>query len=219
MRLLCFNKLDLILRTPPTGRANARPMTGSVAVSKDGLQYRFVIPGTRDAMAEPAALSEVDASTAGLAVSLRGVTKVYDRGVMALGPLDLDVRKGEFVSLLGPSGFGKSTALRLIAGLNAPTSGSVGISKPAGQARPGHSIGFVFQEPTLMPWTSVRENVRLPLKLAQAPAIEASARIAEALVEVGLTEFADAFPGDLSDGMKMRVSLARALVTDPDILL
>src|SRR5260370_23644916 len=109
MRLLCFNKLDLILRTPPTGRANARPMTGSVAVSKDGLQYRFVIPGTRDAMAEPAALSEVDASTAGLAVSLRGVTKVYDRGVMALGPLDLDVRKGECVSLLGPSGCGKPT--------------------------------------------------------------------------------------------------------------
>jgi NitT/TauT family transport system ATP-binding protein len=169
-------------------------------------------------MAEPAALSDVDTSTAGLAVSLRGVTKVYDSGVMALGPLDLDVRKGEFVSLLGPSGCGKS-ALRLIAGLNAPTSGSVGISKPAGQARPGHSIGFVFQEPTLMPWTSVRENVRLPLKLAQAPATEASARIAEALMLVGLTEFADAYPRELSGGMKMRVSLARALVTDPDILL
>ncbi len=165
-------------------------------------------------MAEPTALSEVDTSTAGLAVSLRSVTKVYDSGVTALGPLDLDVRKGEFVSLLGPSGCGKSTALRLIAGLNAPTSGSVGISKPAGQARPGHSIGFVFQEPTLMPWTSVRENVRLPLKLAHAPATEASARIAEALMQVGLTEFADAFPRELSGGMKMRVSLARALVTD-----
>jgi NitT/TauT family transport system ATP-binding protein len=170
-------------------------------------------------MAEPAALSEADTRTAGLAVSLRGVTKVYDSGVTALGPLDLDVRKGEFVSLLGPSGCGKSTALRLIAGLIAPTSGSVGISKAAGQARPGHSIGFVFQEPTLMPWTSVRENVRLPLKLAQAPATEASARIAEALTQVGLTEFADAFPRELSGGMKMRVSLARALVTDPDILL
>ena len=170
-------------------------------------------------MAEPAALSEVDTSTAGLAVSLRGVTKVYDSGVMALGPLDLDVRKGEFVSLLGPSGCGKSTALRLIAGLIAPTSGSVGISKPAGQARPGHSIGFVFQEPTLMPWTSVRENVRLPLKLAHAPAAEANARVSDALAQVGLNEFADAFPRELSGGMKMRVSLARALVTDPDILL
>jgi NitT/TauT family transport system ATP-binding protein len=129
------------------------------------------------------------------------------------------VNKGEFVSLLGPSGCGKSTALRLIAGLSAPTSGSVGISKPAGRARPGHSIGFVFQEPTLMPWTSVRENVRLPLKLAHAPAAEANACIDAALTQVGLTEFADAYPRELSGGMKMRVSLARALVTDPDILL
>jgi NitT/TauT family transport system ATP-binding protein len=134
-----------------------------------------------------------------------------------LGGIDLDVRKGEFVSLLGPSGCGKSTALRLIAGLSAPTSGTVRVANRAGRA--GQSIGFVFQEPTLMPWTSVRENVRLPLKLAQAPAIEASARIAEALTQVGLTEFADAFPRELSGGMKMRVSLARALVTDPDILL
>jgi NitT/TauT family transport system ATP-binding protein len=170
-------------------------------------------------MSGPAALSEARSRTEGLAVSLRGVTKVYDSGVMALGPFDLDVSKGEFVSLLGPSGCGKSTALRLIAGLSAPTSGTVGISKPAGQARPGHSVGFVFQEPTLMPWTSVRENVRLPLKLAHAPAAEANARIDQALTQVGLTEFADAYPRELSGGMKMRVSLARALVTDPDILL
>ena len=116
-------------------------------------------------MAEFAALSEVDSRTAGLAVSLRGVTKVYDNGVAALGPLDLDVGRTEFVSLLGPSGCGKSTALRLIAGLGSPTSGTVGVSQPPGEARAGRSIGFVFQEPTLMPWTSVRENVRLPLKL------------------------------------------------------
>jgi NitT/TauT family transport system ATP-binding protein len=165
-------------------------------------------------MVEPVAFCET-----GLAVSLRGVTKVYDSGVMALGPLDLDVSKGEFVSLLGPSGCGKSTALRLIAGLSAPTFGAVGVSHRAGQARAGHSIGFVFQEPTLMPWTSVRENVRLPLKLAHAPVAEANARISEALAQVGLTEFAEAFPRELSGGMKMRVSLARALVTDPDILL
>ena len=156
---------------------------------------------------------------AGLAVSLRGVTKVYDNGVTALGPFDLDVRQGEFVSLLGPSGCGKSTALRLIAGLNAPTSGSVGVSQPPGQAHAGRAIGFVFQEPTLMPWTSVRENVRLPLKLAHAPAAEANARIGQVLAQVGLAEFADAYPRELSGGMKMRVSLARALVTDPDILL
>ena len=166
-------------------------------------------------MAAPAALSEMD--PAGLAVSLRGVTKVYDTGVAALGPLDLDVPRGEFVSLLGPSGCGKSTALRLIAGLAAPTSGTIGVSSRNGVAR--NSIGFVFQEPTLMPWTSVRENVRLPLKLAHASKAEANARVEAALTQVGLAEFAGAYPRELSGGMKMRVSLARALVTDPDILL
>jgi NitT/TauT family transport system ATP-binding protein len=169
-------------------------------------------------MPDPA-LSQTIASPAGLAVSLRGVTKVYDSGVMALGPLDLDVGKGEFVSLLGPSGCGKSTALRLIAGLSAPTSGTVGVSHPAGERRAGHAIGFVFQEPTLMPWTSVRENVRLPLKLAHASASQANARVDQALTQVGLAEFAEAYPRELSGGMKMRVSLARALVTDPEILL
>jgi NitT/TauT family transport system ATP-binding protein len=170
-------------------------------------------------MAGPApALSGIDASPrAGVAVSLRGVTKVYDSGVVALGPIDLEVRKGEFVSLLGPSGCGKSTALRLIAGLSAPTSGAVQVAHHGAQA--ARSIGFVFQEPTLMPWTSVRENVRLPLKLAHVPREQADARVGDALAQVGLAEFADAYPRELSGGMKMRVSLARALVTDPDILL
>jgi NitT/TauT family transport system ATP-binding protein len=163
-------------------------------------------------------LSGIDASPApAVAVSLRGVTKTYDSGVVALGGIDLDVRKSEFVSLLGPSGCGKSTALRLIAGLSDPSSGTVRVANRAGQA--GHSIGFVFQEPTLMPWTSVRENVRLPLKLARMPRQQADARVGEALAQVGLAEFADAYPRQLSGGMKMRVSLARALVTDPDILL
>ena len=165
-------------------------------------------------MAGSASLPDVGANPTGPAVSLRGVTKTYDRGVAALGPLDLEARRGEFVSLLGPSGCGKSTALRLIAGLNAPTSGTVAVAH-----RGGHSIGFVFQEPTLMPWASVRDNVRLPLKLAHMPTAEADTRIAGALAQVGLAEFADAFPRELSGGMKMRVSLARALVTDPDILL
>jgi NitT/TauT family transport system ATP-binding protein len=164
-------------------------------------------------------LSGTDVPVAGLAVSLRGVTKVYDNGVAALGPLDLEVPTGEFVSLLGPSGCGKSTALRLIAGLNAPTSGTVRVSHRAGRARAGQTIGFVFQEPTLMPWANVSENVRLPLKLAHVPVAEANARIGEALAQVGLAEFAGAYPRELSGGMKMRVSLARALVTDPDILL
>lgn len=167
---------------------------------------------------------EAETGLTALAVSLRGVTKAYDNGVMALGPLDLAVRKGEFISLLGPSGCGKSTALRIIAELSAPSSGTVrvarheGVSLP-GHVQPSHGIGFVFQEPTLMPWTSVRENVRLPLKLAGVPKAEARARADEALASVGLADFAEAFPRELSGGMKMRVSLARALVTNPDILL
>jgi NitT/TauT family transport system ATP-binding protein len=154
-----------------------------------------------------------------IAVSLGAVTKVYDNGVTALGPLDLDVKRGEFVSLLGPSGCGKSTALRLIAGLTTPTSGAVNVSHYTSETRAGHSIGFVFQEPTLMPWARVRDNVRLPLKLGHMPTAEADPRVAEALAQVGLSEFADAYPRELSGGMKMRVSLARALVTRPDILL
>ena len=169
-------------------------------------------------MAEPA-LPGRDADAAGLAVRLRGVTKIYDNGVAALGPFDLDVRRGEFVSLLGPSGCGKSTALRLIAGLSAPSSGAVDVISHGAEQRGSHRIGFVFQEPTLMPWATVRDNVRLPLKLAHAPSRDADARIAAALDQVGLAEFTDAYPRELSGGMKMRVSLARALVTDPDILL
>lgn len=148
------------------------------------------------------------------AIALRGVTKVYDNGTVALGPLDLTVRHGEFVSLLGASGCGKSTALRIIAGLTQASGGLVDVA-----TRSGHTIGFVFQEPTLMPWCNVRDNVRLPLKLAHVATRESDARVMEALAQVGLADFASSYPRELSGGMKMRVSLARALVTDPDILL
>jgi NitT/TauT family transport system ATP-binding protein len=163
--------------------------------------------------------TELDSADRTVAVSLRNVTKVYENGVVALGPIDLEVRRGEFVSLLGPSGCGKSTALRLIAGLSLPSSGVVRVARPTVTTTGGHAIGFVFQEPTLMPWTTVRENVRLPLRLAHVPFSAAKARVDEALAQVGLSEFAGAYPRELSGGMKMRVSLARALVTDPDILL
>ncbi|WP_412774429.1 ABC transporter ATP-binding protein [Nitrobacter sp.] len=160
------------------------------------------------------ALSEAGTDPrAGDAVRLRDVTKRYDGGVAALGPLDFNVRKGDFVSLLGPSGCGKSTVLRIIAGLSAPTSGTVHV------AGGGRSIGFVFQEPTLMPWASVRDNVALPLKLARRSRSDIEGHVRPALARVGLTEFVAAYPRELSGGMRMRVSLARALVTDPDILL
>ena len=172
-------------------------------------------------MADSGASADTDSDPAKktVAVSLRDATKVYDNGVVALGPIDLEVRRGEFVSLLGPSGCGKSTALRLIAGLSLPSSGMVRVARPTVAASGEHQVGFVFQEPTLMPWTTVRENVRLPLKLAHVPSSAAKARVDEALAQVGLSEFADAYPRELSGGMKMRVSLARALVTKPDILL
>jgi NitT/TauT family transport system ATP-binding protein len=148
------------------------------------------------------------------AVICRGITKTYASGVAALGPIDLDVGKGEFVSLLGPSGCGKSTLLRIIASLDTPTIGAVELdTKGAG------NIGFVFQEPTLMPWASVRHNVSLPLRLTRKEDALAADRVTDVLERVGLADFADAFPRELSGGMKMRVSLARALVTDPDILL
>ncbi|EGP09798.1 ABC-type nitrate/sulfonate/bicarbonate transport system, ATPase component [Bradyrhizobiaceae bacterium SG-6C] len=155
----------------------------------------------------------------GLAVSLRDVTKVYDNGVVALGPLNLTIRTGEFVSLLGPSGCGKSTALRVIAGLSDPTAGHVDVRGRGAHDGARHNIGFVFQEPTLMPWTTVRGNVQFPLELARVPRAAARARVDQALAQVGLSEFADVYPRELSGGMKMRVSLARALVTDPEILL
>jgi NitT/TauT family transport system ATP-binding protein len=150
-------------------------------------------------------------------VALRGVGKVFGGGVAALDDLDLDVRDGEFLSLLGPSGCGKSTALRIIAGLSEPTRGTV---TWAGAGQGGaKNIGFVFQEPTLMPWATVFANVYLPLKLAGVGRDEAAPRIMETLARVGLREFVDAYPRQLSGGMRMRVSIARALVTAPRVLL
>lgn len=123
------------------------------------------------------------------------------------------------MSLLGPSGCGKSTALRLIAGLTEPTSGKIEWLHPqAASGKGAHDIGFVFQEPTLMPWATVAANVRLPLKL-QGLAASAQPRVEGALARVGLASFAKSYPRELSGGMKMRASIARALVTEPRLLL
>jgi NitT/TauT family transport system ATP-binding protein len=146
-------------------------------------------------------------------VGVRGVSKVFANGVQALAEVSLDVEAGEFLSVLGPSGCGKSTLLRLIAGLIQPTAGA--IEWPGGKA----DLGFVFQEPTLMPWATALANVALPLKLRGMPRGEREGRAAEALGHVGLKGFEFVWPRELSGGMKMRVSIARALVTGPRLLL
>ena len=147
---------------------------------------------------------------------LEGVRKTFASGLEALAGVDLAINAGEFVSILGASGCGKSTLLRLIAGLAEPSAGAV---RWGGERREGGGIGFVFQEPTLMPWANVFSNVYLPLRLAGRSRAGSAARVTEALAQVGLGEFAAAYPRELSGGMRMRVSIARALVTQPEILL
>ncbi len=149
-------------------------------------------------------------------VGVQAVSKVFANGVKALADVSLDVEAGEFLSVLGPSGCGKSTLLRLIAGLAEPTSGTIEWADD-GQGRA--DLGFVFQEPTLMPWATALTNVALPLKLRGMPRSEREARASEALGNVGLRGFERVWPRELSGGMKMRVSLARALVTGPRLLL
>ena len=149
-------------------------------------------------------------------VSFQNAGKIYNNGTVALAGLDLDVRGSEFLTLLGPSGCGKSTILRLIAGLDNVSSGTL----TRGFEQDHASIGFVFQDPTLMPWASVFDNVFLPLRLRGfARKKKASPAVNEALALVGLASSGRAFPQELSGGMRMRASIARALVLRPMVLL
>ncbi len=154
-------------------------------------------------------------------VEVLSADKVYADGTRALHPVDLSIRPGEFVTLLGPSGCGKSTLLKMIANLITPSDGRLRWWRQDFErvGEPGRNLVMVFQDATLMPWARVQKNVRLPLDLAGAPRAEADARVAEALALVGLTGFERHYPRQLSGGMQMRTSIARALVTDPNLLL
>ena len=169
-------------------------------------------------MPDPALAPAVQAIPA---VSVLSAEMTYPNGTQALQPVDLTIEEGEFISLLGPSGCGKSTLLKLVAGLLEPTDGRLLVwRKPVHRIdETGRKLAFVFQSPTLMPWATVHANVRLPLELSGIARQEADARVTEALELVGLSRFAQALPRALSGGMQMRVSIARGLVMQPDLLL
>lgn len=157
------------------------------------------------------------------AVDVRGVSQVFSgrkQTVTALRDVELRVAPGEFVSLIGPSGCGKSTLLRLVADLDRPSAGAVRVfGKPAGQARRDREYGIVFQQAGLLPWRTVQENVELPLHMHGVGARARRERSAELLAMVGLTEFAQQHPDQLSGGMQQRVAIARSLAERPRLLL
>ncbi|GFE65173.1 ABC transporter ATP-binding protein [Litoreibacter roseus] len=148
-------------------------------------------------------------------LKMEGIDKTFNGDVVALKGLSLQVNEGDFISLLGPSGCGKSTALRLIAELSHPTRGRI---TWAGGHDTG-DLGVVFQEPTLMPWATVAENVWLPFRLRGASYASVKDEVLQALRLVGLERFQTVYPRELSGGMKMRVSIARAMVTRPRLIL
>jgi NitT/TauT family transport system ATP-binding protein len=173
-------------------------------------------------IAMPAVASPIETASARTpVVQVHGADKVFANGTRALDPIDLSIRPGEFVTLLGPSGCGKSTLLNLIANLTEPSSGRLtwwgGGHDHVGEA--GRNLVMVFQDATLMPWARVQGNVRLPLDLRRMQRGDADRRVADALALVGLTGFERHYPRQLSGGMQMRVSIARALVTEPNLLL
>ena len=148
---------------------------------------------------------------------LEGVGRQFASGLVALSNISLTIPDGQFLVLLGPSGCGKSTLLRLIAGLDRPDQGA--IIWDGGQAPAPGRIGMVFQDPVLLPWADARANAALPLRLRRIARARADEVAARGLGELGLSEFLHVRPGALSGGMRMRVALARALSTEPDLLL
>ena len=156
-------------------------------------------------------------------VEAKRLTLVYqtpDMPVTALEDIDLTIGRGEFVSLIGPSGCGKTTLMRVVADLVQPTEGSMTVNGVTPhQARLNRSYGYVFQAPALYPWRNVRRNVQLPLEIMGMPAAERDERTARSLATVGLEGFERKFPWQLSGGMQQRVSIARALSFEPDLLL
>jgi NitT/TauT family transport system ATP-binding protein len=156
-------------------------------------------------------------------ISLRGIGVTFDaRGatVRAISGVSLDVADGEFIALLGPTGCGKSTLLRVVSDLQRPSEGTVAVrGGSAAEARRRNEFGFVFQEAALLPWRSALDNVRLPLEVVDYPAERRDERCIELLRSVGLEKFRDAYPAELSGGMKQRVAIVRALSWNPSILL
>ena len=151
-------------------------------------------------------------------IQVKNATKRFDNGLTAFDGLSLDIAPNSFTSILGPSGCGKSTLLRAIANLTGTTAGT--ISRNLGEdGERANQIGFVFQEPTLMPWAPLKRNVSLPLELTGTPAPDISARLSPVLDLVDHAGFEEAYPRELSGGMKMRASIARALITTPALLL
>lgn len=173
--------------------------------------------GRDDVVKAAPALKVADETKRLSVIQLNNVAKRFDSGLLALQGVSLEVARTEFVTLLGPSGCGKSTVLKLVAGLTAPSEGTV--ISPAQDDQTGRSTAFVFQEPTLLPWATVFDNVWLPLRLQGQSRLEAQLVIARVLEQVGLNEFHQSYPAQLSGGMKMRVSIARALVSQPQVLL